>query len=123
MKVVLYCIKRVLKYEHCFQDLIIEIYCNCQLLKRDMDQLDAWLNLRKPVLEDKATGDSIDAVEELLQKHDDFEKMVFAQEDRFNSINRITLVSYDTPCVPLCFSFNVFKDKFNVSASVVLQIL
>ena len=58
-----------------------------------MDLLDVWLNIRKPTLEDKTIGDSIDAVEELLQKHDDFEKMVFAQEDRFNSIRRYTLVS------------------------------
>lgn len=83
--------KSVLEYKHSFQE-IIKVCRNYQLLKRDMDQLDAWLNLRKPVLEDKSTGDSIDAVEELLQKHDDFEKMVFAQEDRFNNINRITLV-------------------------------
>lgn len=64
-----------------------------QKLKRDIDQLDAWLNVRKPVLDDTTVGDSIDAVELMLQKHDDFEKMVFAQEDRFNAIRRITLVS------------------------------
>ena len=57
-----------------------------------MDQLEGWLNVRKPVLEDDSVGESIDAVELLLQKHDDFEKMVFAQEERFNAIRRITLV-------------------------------
>ena len=44
------------------------------------------------MLEDETLGDSIDAVEELLHKHEDFEKMVFAQEDRFNAVKRITLV-------------------------------
>jgi len=57
-----------------------------------MDQLDAWLEVRQPVLDDKTLGDSIDAVEELLQKHDDFEKTVLAQEERFNAIGRTTLV-------------------------------
>ena len=59
-----------------------------------MEQLDGWLNIRRPVLEDDAVGDSIDAVELLLQKHDDFEKMVYAQEDRFNAIRRTTLVNH-----------------------------
>ena len=57
-----------------------------------MDQLDAWLEVRQPALDDKTLGDSIDAVEEQLQKHDDFEKMVLAQEERFSAINRSTLV-------------------------------
>ena len=63
-----------------------------QILKREMDQLDVWLEVRRPVLDDKTLGDSIDAVEEQLQKHDDFEKMILAQEERFNSITRMTLV-------------------------------
>ena len=63
-----------------------------QKLKRDIDQLDAWLSVRKPILDDTTVGDSIDAIELMLQKHDDFEKMVFAQEDRFNAIRRLTLV-------------------------------
>ena len=57
-----------------------------------MDQLDAWLEVRQPALDDKTLGDSIDAVEEQLQKHDDFEKIVLAQEERFGAINRSTLV-------------------------------
>jgi len=64
------------------------------MLKRDMDQLDEWLEVRRPVLEDRTLGDSIDAVEDQLQKHDDFEKMILAQEDRFNTINRNTLVGH-----------------------------
>jgi len=70
------------------------VTCAEQVLKRDMDQLDAWLEVRRPVLEDKTLGDSIDAVEEQLQKHDDFEKMILAQEERFNAINRTTLVQF-----------------------------
>jgi len=63
-----------------------------QQLKREMDQLDIWLNFREAALADDNLGDSIDAVEELLRKHDDFEKTVEAQEDKFNAIRRLTLV-------------------------------
>jgi len=64
-----------------------------------MDQLDSWLDVRRPVLEDATLGDSIDAVEEQLQKHDDFEKMILAQDERFSAINRNTLVQRLT-CLP-----------------------
>ena len=57
-----------------------------------MEQLEAWLSGREGVLKDENVGDSIDAVEELLRKHGDFEKLVYAQEDKFNAIKRKTLV-------------------------------
>ena len=63
-----------------------------QILKRDMTLLDLWMDVRQPIVADKTTGESIVVVEELLQKHDDFEKMVYAQEDRFKAILRITKV-------------------------------
>ena len=57
-----------------------------------MDQLDTWMNYREEILSNAELGDSIDAVEELIRKHDDFEKTVEAQEDKFNAIKRLTLV-------------------------------
>ena len=60
-----------------------------------MDQLDTWLNYREGILSGAELGDSIDAVEELIRKHDDFEKTVEAQEDKFNAIRRLTLVRED----------------------------
>ena len=63
-----------------------------QKLKRDMDHLDTWLSYREPLLRDHDLGDSIDQVEELIRKHEDFEKTVYAQEDKFNAIKRATLV-------------------------------
>lgn len=53
-----------------------------------MDLLDAWLNCREPMLREKYYGDSIETVEELLRRHDDFEKTVSAQEDKFSALNR-----------------------------------
>lgn len=61
-----------------------------------MDQLDTWLTYREPVLKDPEVGESIDACEELLRKHEDFEKTVYAQEEKFNAIQRATLVSTGT---------------------------
>ena len=36
--------------------------------------------------------DSLDSVEELLKKHEDFEKLLTAQEERFTQLNRETEV-------------------------------
>jgi spectrin beta len=72
--------------------VLYEQNLDVQQLKRDMEQLEAWLSGREPVLKDSNLGDSIDAVEELLRKHEDFEKTVYAQEDKFNAIKRLTLV-------------------------------
>ncbi|XP_040070142.1 spectrin beta chain, non-erythrocytic 1 [Ixodes scapularis] len=61
-----------------------------QLFLRDADQLETWLAGREAFLRDENHGDSIAAVEELIRKHDDFMKTVEAQEDRFNTVKRIT---------------------------------
>ena len=37
--------------------------------------------------------DSLDSVEELLKKHEDFEKLLSAQEERFTQLNRETEVT------------------------------
>ena len=37
--------------------------------------------------------DSLDSVEELLKKHEDFEKLLAAQEERFTQLNRETEVT------------------------------
>ncbi len=72
--------------------MIHRICCILQQLKRDMDALETWMNCREGVLNDRNMGDSIDTVEELIRKHADFEKTVFAQEEKFDAIKRKTLV-------------------------------
>ena len=69
-----------------------------QQLKREMDQLDAWLNFREAIFTDDNVGDSIDAVEELLRRHEDFEKTVEAQAEKFDAIRRFTLVGTVVSC-------------------------
>lgn len=50
--------------------------------------------------------DSLDAVEELLKKHEDFEKLLLAQEERFTQLNRETQVS-EIHCTHLIVYMNL----------------
>lgn len=59
----------------CFQKLLHEI-----------EQIEAWMNLREPLIKGGKYGDSILEVEELIRRHADFEKTVDAQEDRVNRL-------------------------------------
>ncbi|KAJ8891682.1 hypothetical protein PR048_004211 [Dryococelus australis] len=61
------------------------------IFKRDADLLENWIVSREPILHDKKLGESIPQVEELIRKHEDFEKTVAAQEEKLTSLRRITL--------------------------------
>ena len=78
--------------------------------KHDMELLEQWMNCREDVVSDQRLGDSIDAVEELLRKHIDFEKLVDAQAEKFDTIKRITkvgfsLLSNPDPGLRICLLF------------------
>ncbi|XP_061172689.1 spectrin beta chain, non-erythrocytic 5-like [Saccostrea echinata] len=61
-----------------------------QQLHHEMEQLEAWMNIREPLMKEKNVGENIQAVEELLRRQDDFEKTVDAQSEKFNAICRRT---------------------------------
>ncbi|XP_072283741.1 spectrin beta chain, non-erythrocytic 5 [Pyxicephalus adspersus] len=61
-----------------------------QLLLRDIEQADGWLNSREAYLLDPNYGDSVAHVEQLLKKQEDFEKMLMAQEEKFEQLRRRT---------------------------------
>ncbi|OCT68556.1 spectrin beta chain, non-erythrocytic 5 [Xenopus laevis] len=61
-----------------------------QILRRDLEQADGWLNTREPYLLDQNYGDSISIVEQLLKKQEDFEKMLAAQDEKFTLLKRKT---------------------------------
>ncbi|CAH1792768.1 unnamed protein product [Owenia fusiformis] len=65
---------------------------DAQILLREMEQLEAWMNSREGILNDKNYGNSIAQVEEMIKRHTDFEKTVAAQDDRFNALKRLTLL-------------------------------
>ena len=74
--------------------LIYEQNLDTQAFKRDAETLENWLMSREPMLRDEQLGDSIPQVEELIMKHQDFEKTIEAQEDKFNALRRITMVHF-----------------------------
>ncbi|CAL1542371.1 unnamed protein product [Lymnaea stagnalis] len=59
-----------------------------QRLRHEIEQIEAWMNLREPLIKGGKNGDSIQEVEELMRRHADFEKTVDAQEDRVNNLCR-----------------------------------
>lgn len=72
--------------------LPIYSYFFLKMFKRDADQLENWLQSREAMLHDPKLGDSILQVEELIRKHEDFEKTIEAQEEKFAALRRVTLV-------------------------------
>ncbi|XP_076313686.1 LOW QUALITY PROTEIN: spectrin beta chain, non-erythrocytic 5-like [Tachypleus tridentatus] len=71
------------------QDLY-ELNLDTQKFKQDAEQLENWLQNREPILLDDQFGDSISAVDELIRKHEDFEKTIDAQEEKLTALKRIT---------------------------------
>ncbi|XP_032575447.1 spectrin beta chain, non-erythrocytic 5 isoform X4 [Drosophila sechellia] len=71
---------------------IYELNLDTQLFLKDAEILEQWISSREPQLKDTKLGDSIPQVEDLLRRHEDFEKTVAAQEEKFQAIKRITLL-------------------------------
>jgi hypothetical protein len=57
--------------------------------------LQSWMRGQEPTLRDENLGESIQNVEELIRKHEDFQKTVENQEERFNLVRRLTEVRRD----------------------------
>lgn len=60
---------------------------------KEANLLENWITSREPILHDEKLGDSIPQVEELIRRHEDFEKTIEAHADKFNSLRRITMVN------------------------------
>ncbi|XP_053955094.1 spectrin beta chain, non-erythrocytic 5 isoform X2 [Anastrepha ludens] len=71
---------------------IYELNLDTQIFLKDAEILENWIISREPLLKDAKLGDSIPQVEDLLRRHQDFEKTVAAQEEKFQAIKRITLL-------------------------------
>lgn len=68
--------------------LILEVY----QFARDAAVAEAWLIAQEPYLMSSELGHSIDDVENLIKKHEAFEKSAAAQEERFGALERLTTV-------------------------------
>ncbi|EGD77905.1 spectrin [Salpingoeca rosetta] len=53
-----------------------------QVFLRDTEQVESWLASRESALRTEDLGDSLDTVDALLKKHDDFEKSLAAHEEK-----------------------------------------
>ncbi|XP_012280338.1 spectrin beta chain, non-erythrocytic 5 isoform X2 [Orussus abietinus] len=72
--------------------LIYEQNLDTQMFKREAEMLENWIVSREPMLHDGKLGESIPQVEDLIRKHEDFEKTIEAQEEKFSALNRITML-------------------------------
>merc|ERR1719392_33395 len=72
------------RWEHL--QLILEVY----QFARDAAVAEAWLLAQDPYLKSEEFGHTIDEVENLIKKHEAFEKAAAAQEDRFAALERLT---------------------------------
>lgn len=63
---------------------------------RDAAVAEAWLIAQEPYLMSSELGHTIDEVENLIKKHEAFEKSAAAQEERFSALERLTTVSFVT---------------------------
>ena len=76
--------KRQTEYEH---------YLDVHQFRRDAEMADGWLLAQEGFLGGEEWGDSLDDIEELLKRQDDFEKSLAAQDERFQALLRETRVS------------------------------
>merc|ERR1712241_1478726 len=72
------------RWEHL--QLILEVY----QFARDAAVAAAWLMAQDPYLKSEELGQTIDEVENLIKKHEAFEKAAAAQEERFAALERLT---------------------------------
>lgn len=71
---------------------IYELNVDTQIFLRDAEILEKWLQNREVQLKDGRLGESIAQVDDLIKRHQDFEKTVSAQEDKFLGLKRITML-------------------------------
>lgn len=76
------------------RSVIYDQNLDVQLFKREANSLENWLMIREGNLRDGKVGDNILQVEDLIRKHEDFEKTILAQEEKFQALKRITLVRF-----------------------------
>ncbi|KAL5474627.1 hypothetical protein EMCRGX_G026606 [Ephydatia muelleri] len=65
---------------------------NYLIFVRDAEQAEMWIASQEAFIGNEDVGESLDAVEDLLKKQEDFEKTLAAQEEKFALLHRETLV-------------------------------
>ena len=70
--------ERRILYEQCM---------DLQLFYRDTEQAGAWMAKQEAFLDNQDLGDSLDSVEAMMKKHEDFEKSLAAQEEKIKALD------------------------------------
>ncbi|GAB6021924.1 hypothetical protein CHUAL_006087 [Chamberlinius hualienensis] len=70
--------ERRMLYEQCM---------DLQLYYRDTEQADTWMAKQEAFLSNDDLGDSLDSVEALIKKHEDFAKSLAAQEEKIKALD------------------------------------
>lgn len=76
----------------CERQKIYELNYDTRMFLREAEVLENWMDNRHTIVKDVQLGDSIPQIEDLIKRHDDFEKTVAAQEEKFNAVKRITML-------------------------------
>lgn len=66
--------------------ILYEQCMDLQLFYRDTEQADTWMAKQEAFLANEDLGDSLDSVEALIKKHEDFEKSLAAQEEKIRAL-------------------------------------
>ncbi|XP_037044978.1 spectrin alpha chain isoform X3 [Bradysia coprophila] len=67
--------------------ILYEQCMDLQLFYRDSSQADTWMAKQEAFLANEDLGDSLDSVEALIKKHEDFEKSLAAQEEKIKALD------------------------------------
>jgi spectrin alpha len=70
--------ERRILYEQCM---------DLQLFYRDTEQADAWMGKQESFLDSQDLGDSLDSVQNLQKKQEDFDKSLAAQEEKIKALD------------------------------------
>eukprot|EP00117_Sycon_ciliatum_P010415 scpid4432/ scgid12327/ Spectrin alpha chain, brain; Alpha-II spectrin; Fodrin alpha chain; Spectrin, non-erythroid alpha chain len=65
-------------------------FCQCmdlQVFMRDTEQMNAWMGKQEVFLANEDVGDTLNGVEALIKKHEDFETSLAAQEEKIKALD------------------------------------
>ncbi|CAG0913206.1 unnamed protein product [Notodromas monacha] len=79
---------------------IYDFHLDLLTFMADCTQMEGWLQSRQSQLSDSYMGSSIAQVEDLIKKHDDFEKTLTAHEQKLASVKRLTKDSQEPAAPP-----------------------
>jgi spectrin alpha len=77
--------------------ILFEQCMDLSLFYRDSEQIETWIAKQEAFLENDDVGDTLDAVEALLRKHEDFERSLQVQEKKIDTLDEFAtkLITHD----------------------------